>query len=65
MRKERTTPVLPVWVDLICETCDVPMVATGVTFPTAPMKYEHRCPNCRQTLNVVGKTYPFIRHDPS
>ena len=59
---ERETDVKTVKVELVCDECGGEMVANGIGLMSSPPQYPHVCAACGYTLNVRGKTYPYIKH---
>lgn len=48
--------------DYLCDNCETPVNATGVSFPTKPPIFEHKCPKCERRVSLRG-IYPM--KDPS
>ena len=44
---------------LFCD-CGGEMRATGMSRPTDPPQYEHKCEDCHATEYVPGKAYPHL-----
>lgn len=52
--------VRPVQVSLYCDDCDCEMKPDGRCLASSPPQYPHVCVGCGVSVNVFGKTYPYI-----
>jgi len=56
-------PVKVVMVNQRCDACKTGyMTPTGITLPSYPPKYEHRCNNCKATTTYES-TYPHTEYE--
>lgn len=47
----------------MCDDCEKgEMELTGISFPTYPERYEHKCNNCGE-IGVSDLGYPYIRYE--
>lgn len=58
----RETEMVPVRVEVMCNTCKVPMEFTGRQLLMSPPLYPHVCPKCGLTMNIRSRCYPRIEY---
>lgn len=59
VRKE----VKPIEVDYICLCGEGRMRPIGISRPTYPTQYLHKCTHCSETMTARGKAYPYIVYE--
>jgi len=59
---EKRIEVATYMVKLICDKCEGEMKPTGLCLTSFPPKYPHECQNCKNVINISGKTYPHTEY---